>query len=93
MVVVSSGISVPYGVINMVYGFASKNEGCSGGIDSTAVYASAVKRLEESAVAMGADAVIHVSFQNRMAVGSGCTGRSEQVFEVFAWGTAVKVNR
>ena len=44
---------------------------------------------KQSAQAKGANAVIHINFQNRVSSSSGCFGQN-QVLEVFAWGTAVK---
>ena len=91
MVMSSGAIGEPYRTLGMVIGFASATEGCGGGINGEQVYQTAMKRLQESATAMSANAVIFVSFQNRAASKQGCGGPS-QVFEVFAWGTAVYVD-
>jgi hypothetical protein len=89
-VVVSSGpICAEYNVLGLVVGFASKTEGCSGTIAVEGVYQTALQRLIEGARGRGANGLIHVNFQNRIASQAGC-GSAKQVFEVFAWGTAIQ---
>lgn len=89
-VVVSSGpICAEYNVLGLVVGFASKTEGCSGTIAVEGVYQTALQRLIEGARGRGANGLIHVNFQNRVASQAGC-GSAKQVFEVFAWGTAIQ---
>lgn len=53
-------------------------------------YKAALQRLIESAKAKRANGLIFVSFQNRVASQAGC-GSARQVFEVFAWGTAIQI--
>lgn len=89
-IIVSSGaICADYTVLGMVIGFASKSEGCGGDIPVESVYTAALQRLTESARARYANGLIYVNFQNRVASTAGC-GNAKQVFEVFAWGTAVR---
>jgi uncharacterized protein YbjQ (UPF0145 family) len=89
-VVVSSGsICTEYNVLGLIVGFASKTEGCSGTIAVEDVYQTALLRLIEGARGRGANGLIHVNFQNRVASQAGC-GSAKQVFEVFAWGTAIQ---
>jgi hypothetical protein len=78
----------PFRVIDLVVGFASKSEGCGGVIDVEDVYERALDRLTEGAREMGANGLLFVNFQSRVASSQGCGG-PQQVFEVFAWGTAV----
>lgn len=89
MIISSGGVCEQYQVLGLVVGFASVSEGCSSGVNVEGTYQTALRRLTESATAQGADGLIFVNFQNRVAVKPGCTGPS-QAFEVFAWGTAVK---
>ena len=89
MVISSGRICEVYETIGLVVGFASKAEGCSGQIDIEPTYRAALQRLVESAKAMKATGLIYVNFQNRVASRAGC-GHSKQVFEVFAWGTAIR---
>lgn len=90
MLVSSGAICERYQTIGLVVGFASKSEGCGGKVAVEDTYKAALKRLIESAVATKANGLIYVSFQNRVASSAGCGG-AQQVFEVFAWGTAVKI--
>jgi uncharacterized protein YbjQ (UPF0145 family) len=90
MLISSGDAGRPFRAINLVVGFASKMEGCQGHIDIEDVYEQALKRLEEGAKELDANAILFVNFQNRVATGQGCTGPPKQVFEVFAWGTAVR---
>jgi uncharacterized protein YbjQ (UPF0145 family) len=90
MLVSSGAICERYQTIGLVVGFASKTEGCGGKIAIEDTYKAALKRLIESATASKANALLFVSFQNRVASTAGCGG-AQQVFEVFAWGTAVRV--
>jgi uncharacterized protein YbjQ (UPF0145 family) len=89
MLVSSGGVSHQFEVLGLVVGFASRTEGCGGNLDVERVYHLALKRLIESAKAMGAVGLLFVNFQNHFAVARGCTG-PRQAFEVFAWGTAVQ---
>jgi hypothetical protein len=86
----SGGISQPYQVIGIVIGFASTTDSCGSGVKVESTYQAALDRLVESAVGKGANGLLFVSFQNRTAVAQGCAGPS-QAFEVFAWGTAVRL--
>lgn len=90
MIVSSGAVCQQYEVLGLVVGFASASEGCSGGIKVEDTYQMALKRLTESATAKGANGLIFVNFQNRVAINTGCIGPT-QAFEVFAWGTAVKI--
>jgi len=90
MIVSSGAVCQQYEVIGLVVGFASVSEGCDGGIKVEETYRIALKRMTESAAAQGADGLIYVNFQNRVAVKAGCAGTA-QAFEDFAWGTAIKL--
>jgi hypothetical protein len=74
MIVSSGGICERYEVIGMVVGFASTQEGCSGGIHVEQTYDAALKRLLESANAQGATGLLFVNFQNRFASAAGLSG-------------------
>jgi len=89
-VLVSSGdANRPFKVLGLVVGFASRGQGCQGKVDVEAVYEKALQRLTESAEALEASGLLFVNFQNRVASTQAC-GTSQQTFEVFAWGTAVR---
>jgi uncharacterized protein YbjQ (UPF0145 family) len=93
MVISSGGVTGKYRVLGLVVGFASVAEGCTGGIEIEGVYRASLRRLVESAEAMGANGLLFVNFQNRVASTVGCNNQGKQVFEVFSWGTAVQLER
>jgi len=72
MIVSSGAICEPYQTIGLVVGFASKTEGCGGKMAVEDTYKSALQRLIESAKSRKANALIYVSFQNRVASQAGC---------------------
>ncbi len=69
--------------------FSSKPEGFAGSLNFEDVYQTALERLKESAKSLGGNGLINVGFQNRIGSQAGCGG-AKQVFEVFAWGTAIE---
>lgn len=77
-----------YEVLEIVFGYGS-----SGGLFKSAnpmeAYPKVRDQLKVSAEKLKADALIGVNFDYRVAVNTGC-GSSSQVFEVFAYATAVK---
>lgn len=86
MIVSSGAICEPYETIGLVVGFASS-------ASSETAFKRARERLLESAAAKQADALIHVHFQTNPSRGKGCALKNRQVLEVFAWGTAVRLER
>lgn len=90
MLTSSGPISEPHNTIGMVIAFASATEGFSKNISVESTYELALKQLIASAKAKKANGLINVSFQNRISASQGCGG-PKQVFEVFAWGTAVEI--
>jgi uncharacterized protein YbjQ (UPF0145 family) len=91
MHVISSGaICEKYQTLGLVVGFASTTQGCQGKMNIEGTYKRALQRLVESAKSQGANGVIFVNFQNRVAWAPACMG-SNQVFEVFSWGTAIRL--
>lgn len=69
---------------------ASVAEGCSDQINAIAAYQNANNELKKLAKEMNADAIVCINYQNRNAVSNSCGSRGKQVFEVYAWGTAVR---
>ena len=72
-----------------------ETKGCMGSnetkvsVDANAMYSKGAQALFEAAQAKGGDAVIHASFDYRMAVKKSGQNVS-QVKELFCYGTAVK---
>lgn len=86
LVYVSAGeIPGHYAVIGLVFGFGSN-------ANPVTAYQLATDSLKQAALQTGANSLLHVNFQNRIATSTsrGCFGETTvQVLEVFAWGTAV----
>lgn len=72
-----------------------ETSGCMGknstsvSVDANAMYSKGAQALLEAAKAKGGDAVIHASFEYRVAV-KGTGQLASQVKELFCYGTAVK---
>ena len=84
-------LSEPYEVIGLTFGYAIRSgEGCSNSLDNLSVFQEASKSLELAAAESGADAIIHINFQQRDTVTSNCGASGKPAVEVYAWGTAVR---
>lgn len=89
-ILVSTG-QIPYAhdVIGPVFAYGSSKEGFLRTANPIEAYHKVTTVLQQEAAKFGADAVIFASFDYRVAVSFGCWG-NRQVFEVFAYGTAVR---
>ena len=97
MLVASGNINADYDVLGMVHTVvvrAQTNAGCNGkggGLPVQEAYQEATRALHASAVASGGDGVIHVCFDYRQSsTNIGCNN-TKPTFEVYGWGTAVKL--
>lgn len=97
MLTAAGNINQPYTVIGVVHATVSKVPkrsafGASGGLPIEEAYQAVTASLKQAALNSGGDAVIHIGYDYRMATRQvGCNGNSEPVFEVYGWGTAVKL--
>lgn len=94
MLTASGNINAHYEVVGLITASVVKpqNTGCSGGgLPVDAAYREAVARLGEIAAKTGADGVIHIGFEHRVSVSSGCGNASNSNFELYAWGTAIRL--
>jgi uncharacterized protein YbjQ (UPF0145 family) len=89
MLVSSGDISRPYEVIDLVTAYAASDEKFSGKISGANAYTAAIHRLKNAAVSLEADALIYVNLHGNMGVKRAFVGEVH-MYEVFAWGTAVK---
>lgn len=95
MLMAAGDIQDRYQVIGLVFAVASRTpeqKGCSVpvlGLGQT--YQDASTALESAAAARGADAVIHIGFEHRYATATTGCGGPTTAFEVYSWGTAVKL--
>jgi hypothetical protein len=80
-----------YAIAGLVFAYADSSA-YVGGISTDAAYAQAATLLMQKALAMGADGVIHVRFDYRMAIGNTIPflNLTQRVFEILGYGTAVK---
>lgn len=97
MLTSTGNIQAAYTTIGVVHASASKVPGKGGcgqstGIPTDAAYRDATAALVEAARMSGGDAVIHIGYDYRMATKQMGCNSVEPSFEVYAWGTAVKVN-
>jgi len=90
-VTLSTGdLKEPYDIIDVVFAYGSSGEGFLKTANPIEAYGKVADQLRERAAKVGANGIVNASFDYRMAVGSGCSS-GKQVFEVFAYVTAVKV--
>jgi hypothetical protein len=95
MLMAAGDIQDRYQVIGLVFAVASRTpeaKGCSVpvlGLGQT--YQDAATQLESAARVRGADAVIHIGFEHRYSAATTGCGASTTAFEVYSWGTAVKL--
>lgn len=93
MLTASGNINASYEVLGVITMSIIKPEkaGCSGGgLPVDAAYQEAVAGLSQIAERKGANGVIHIGFEHRVSTTAGC-GATNANFELYAWGTAVKV--
>jgi Putative heavy-metal-binding len=92
-VTVSTGdFKEPYDIIDLVFAYGSSGEGFLKTANPLEAYGKVADQLRERAAKIGANGVVHAAFDYRTAVGAGC-GSGKQVFEVFAYGTAVRTRQ
>ena len=96
MIVACGNINQPYEVIGVVHAVATrapKSGGCSGpgGLPVQETYRVATEALTEAARASGGTGLIHVGYDYRLTSQSVGCNNSQAVFEVYAWGTAVRL--
>lgn len=94
--IASGNINEAYQVLGLVHAVVSRPApkatcGGFGGLPVQDAYQQAADSLHASALASGGDGVIHVNFDYRLSQRSfGCGQAETPVFEVYAWGTAIK---
>jgi uncharacterized protein YbjQ (UPF0145 family) len=92
MIICTTSILNNFKVIDVIFVLHGETAGGflgSGGIDIAKGFDSVKALLAEKARALGADAVIGVDFEQRIALAPGMSNK--QVLEIFAFGTAVKL--
>ena len=91
-VLLSTGeIGIPYDVVDAVFAYGSSSDGFLKTANPLEAYQKVASVLKDRALAAGGDAVTFATFDYRVAANSGCGGG--KAFEVFAYGTAVRIRR
>lgn len=78
-----------YDVIGPVFAYGSSDQGILKTANPLEAYGKVSELLKQAGATAGGDGIVHAHFDYRVAVKSGCGGG--QSFEVFAYGTAVKL--
>jgi uncharacterized protein YbjQ (UPF0145 family) len=90
-VMLSTGdLKDPYDIVDVVFAYGSSGEGFLKTANPLEAYAKVAEQLRNRAAKAGANGIVHAAFDYRTAAGTGCSS-GKQVFEVFAYGTAVKI--
>lgn len=85
-------IANAYDVIGLVYGYRLRSaEGCANQVAILDAFKEAAETLDDSAAAVGGDAVINIGFLQRDTATANCGYTNKPATEVYAWGTAVKL--
>ncbi len=92
MLVSSGDIRQSYEVLGLVTAYASNEQSFAGSISGEEAYKRAIERLRDAAAREGADALIYVNLHGNMGIKRALVGEV-QMYEVFAWGTAVRLLR
>ncbi len=90
VVVITSGLSVPFSPIDSVTAIASQDAGF-GGHDLDGIFRKVKNKLRQQCLDLAGDAVINCHFSERSAVSKGLV--ATQVIEIWAYGTVVKLDR
>lgn len=96
MIVAAGNINAPYealGIVHAVVRRTAKKGGCgeSHGLPIQEAYEAVTTALRDAASASGGDGVIHISYDYRMATTNLGCNNTEPVFEVYGWGTAIRL--
>jgi uncharacterized protein YbjQ (UPF0145 family) len=94
----SSGITISttsiqedFEIIDVIFAIDAHSEGFFTNADPGKAFDKVIVQLRSQCKKLGGDAVISCQFEYRVAVGKGLLGGSNQVMEIFAYGTVVKI--
>ncbi|RED30377.1 hypothetical protein BJ123_117105 [Rhodopseudomonas thermotolerans] len=97
MALIATGnINYPYEVLGVVHATVSRTPtagGCgnSGRLPIQEAYEEVTQALYDAALASGGDGVIHVGYDYRMSSANLGCNNTQPVFEVYGWGTAIRM--
>jgi uncharacterized protein YbjQ (UPF0145 family) len=97
MITATGNINVPYevlGVVHAVVNRTPKSAGCgqTGGLPVQEAYEAVTAALREAASKSGGNGVIHVGYDYRLTEARVGCNSTQPCFEVYGWGTAIKVS-
>lgn len=91
-IIISTGdLKQDYTIIDTLFAMDSSKGGVLFSANPGEAFKGVKAQLVKACKAAGGNAIINCQFEYRVAVSQGLMG-SKQVFEIFAYGTAVKVN-
>lgn len=79
-------IKQEYNIIDIIFAYGSTKEGFFGGTNTNKAFEEVKAELSKKCTTIGGDAIINCHFEHRVAVDG-----KKQAFEIFAYGTAVKL--
>ncbi len=81
------------GVVHAVVTLPQKTSGCGapGGLPVQEAYEAVTKSLHQAGLASGGNGVIHVGYDYRVTTANLGCNNVQPVFEVYGWGTAIKL--
>ncbi|MBR6073516.1 MAG: heavy metal-binding domain-containing protein [Bacilli bacterium] len=91
ILITTSGLNEEFEIIDSIFALDSSSAGLFFGADPNAAFDKVKEQLRKKCKQLGGDAVINCQFEYRVAVADGLLG-SKQVIEIFAYGTAVRLN-
>lgn len=90
MLVTTGEVEGDYTVIDVVFALGSHRAGFGqSSADARKAFFDVKEKLSDAGRQLGAEAIVHCSFDYRIAVSSGFLSR-RQVIEFFAYGTAIR---
>ena len=89
VIITTGDLKQEYQIIDAIFAIDSHKEGMFKGADPGKAFDGVKDELRKACAKAGGNAVINCQFEYRAAVDKHMIG-SSQVFEIFAYGTAVK---
>lgn len=90
VVITTGDLKQSYDVIDTVFAMDSSEAGFFTGANPTEAFQGLNAQLRSAAATWEADAIVACQFEYRNALTQGAFGGTNQVIELFAYGTAVK---
>lgn len=90
MILSTGDLKQKYTIVDVIFAMDSHKEGFLSSADPNKAFEGVKAQLTKKCKALGGDAVINCQFEYRVAVGDGLMNK-KQVIEIFAYGTAVKI--